>query len=107
MQFGERLTDLDELLLRCRAPQSKAFLAEAIACYRAGAYRSAIISTWTAVVFDLIGKFKELALTGDAEALRTVDEIEKMYLTDNITAALSFERNVLQQAREISVDFLH
>ncbi len=100
MQFGERLTDLDELLLRCRAPQSKAFLAEAIACYRAGAYRSAIISTWIAVVFDLIGKSKELALTGDAEALRTVDDIERMYLTDNITAALSFERNILEQARE-------
>ena len=100
MQFGERLADLDELLLRCRAPQSKSFLAEAIACYRAGAYRSAIISTWIAVVFDLISKFKELALTGDTEAQRAVDDIERMYLTDDITAALRFERNVLEQARE-------
>src|SRR5260370_18818335 len=81
MQFGERLADLDELLLRCRAHESKAFLAEVVACYRAGAYRSAVISTWIAVVFDLIGKFKEVALTGDAAALR-------------------FERNILQQARE-------
>src|SRR5260370_5615486 len=100
MQFGERLTDFDELHLRCRAPQSKAFLAEAVACYRAGAYRSAIISIWIAVVFDLIGKFKEVALTGDPAAQRAVDDIEKMYLTDDITAALRFERNILKQARE-------
>jgi hypothetical protein len=100
MQFGERLTDLDELLLRCRDPQSKVFLAEAIACYRAGAYRSAIISTWIAVVFDLIGKFKELALTGDIEAQNTVNDIESMYLTDNIVAALGFERDILKNARE-------
>jgi hypothetical protein len=52
------------------------------------------------VVFDLIGKFKEVALTGDAAAQRVVDDIEKMYLTDDITAALRFERNILQQARE-------
>jgi hypothetical protein len=32
MYFGERLTDLDELLLQCQDPQSKIFLAEAIAC---------------------------------------------------------------------------
>lgn len=100
MYFGERLADLDELLLRCRTPQSKAFLAEAIACYRAGAYRSAIISTWIAVVFDLISKFKELALTGDLAAQKAVDDIERMYLTDDISAALRFERNVLEQARE-------
>lgn len=100
MQFGERLADVDELLLRCRSPQSKVFLAEAIACYRAGAYRSAIITTWIAVVFDLISKFKELALTGDTEAQKAVDDIERMYLTDDITAALRFERNILEQARE-------
>lgn len=100
MYFGERLADLDELLLRCRTHQSKAFLAEAIACYRAGAYRSAIISTWIAVVFDLISKFKELALTGDPAAQKIIEDIERMYLTDDITAALRFERNVLEQARE-------
>ena len=100
MQFGERLTDLDELLLRCRDPQSKVFLAEAIACYRAGAYRSAIISTWIAVVFDLIGKFKELALTGDIEAQNAVNDIERMYLSDDFVAALRFERDILKNARE-------
>ncbi len=36
MQFGERLIDLDELLLRRRDPQSKGILAEAIVCYQAG-----------------------------------------------------------------------
>jgi hypothetical protein len=100
MQSGGRLTDLDELLLRCRDSQSKAFLAEAIACYHAGAYRSAIISTWIAVVFDLIGKFKALKLTGDTEATNIIEELERTHQTNDITAALRFEREILQQARE-------
>jgi hypothetical protein len=100
MQFGERLTDLDELLLKCRDPQSKVFLAEAIACYRTGAYRSAIISTWIAVVFDLISKLKDLALTGDIEAQKAINAIEQMYLKDDITSALRFEREILKSARE-------
>ncbi|MBV9691221.1 MAG: hypothetical protein JO202_16095 [Ktedonobacteraceae bacterium] len=100
MPFGEQLADLDVLLLQCRSSQSKAFLAEAVACYRSGAYRSAIISTWIAVVFDLIGKFKELALAGDTEAQKVVDELEEMYHTNNITAALLFEKKVLERARK-------
>ena len=98
MQFSERLADLDELLLQCKLPQSKAFLAEAISCYRAGAYRSAIISTWIAVVFDLISKLKDVALTGDIAAQKVVKEIEDMYLTDDISAALRFERTILEKA---------
>jgi hypothetical protein len=40
-----RLTDLDELTLTVRDPTSRAYIAEALA-----AYRAAIVSTWIAVV---------------------------------------------------------
>ncbi len=98
--FGEQLADLDVLLLRCKSPQSKTLLAEAIACYRAGAYRSAIISTWITVVFDLIGKFRELALTGDTEAQKVVQNFEDAYDKNDIPKVLSFEKGVLERARK-------
>ena len=44
--MGERLSDLDELLVRARYSESRRQLAEAIACYHVGAYRAAIVSAW-------------------------------------------------------------
>jgi hypothetical protein len=46
---SERLADLDELILRCRSKQARQYIAEAVACYRAGAFRSCIVATWVVV----------------------------------------------------------
>ena len=69
----ERLVDLDELILRCRNERAKTYIAEAGACYRAGDFRAGMVTTWVAVVYDVLQKLDELALTGDknAEAKRT------------------------------------
>ena len=37
----ETFIDLDELIILCRDKSAKKFIQEAVACYRAGAYRSA------------------------------------------------------------------
>jgi hypothetical protein len=62
-------------VLSCRDEEAKRYVAEAVMCYRAGAYRACIVSTWIAVVFDLIAKFRELALSGDAEAQKITNEL--------------------------------
>ena len=36
------LGDLDELILTCRNEEGRGYIAEAVACYRAGAYRACI-----------------------------------------------------------------
>ena len=48
------LTDIEELVLHCDSEESKEHIKEAILCYKAGAYRAAIVTTWVAVVFNLI-----------------------------------------------------
>lgn len=89
------LEDLDELTLRCRDEKAKAHIAEAVASYRAGAFRSAIVATWIAVCFDIIEKLRELALAGDAAAEQQVQNIDKTHRTNDLTAALKFEREFL------------
>jgi hypothetical protein len=69
------LGDLDELVQSCRNEEGKAYIAEAVSCYRAGAFRACIVSTWIAVVFDLIAKVRELALSGDAEAQKITTDL--------------------------------
>lgn len=54
------LQDLDELVLKCRDERARAYIREAVLCFKAGAYRSAIVATWIAVAFDVIDKIPEL-----------------------------------------------
>jgi hypothetical protein len=91
------LIDLDELALRCRDEQAKAYVREAVACYSAGAFRACIVSTWNAVVFDFLHKLRELEVTGDKAAKTKLDEFQAIREGGEarLKDALEFERNVL------------
>lgn len=101
----ERLSDLDELVLSCRTDQSKEYISEAVACYRAGAYRAVIVNAWIAIVYDLIDKMKELSASGDGAAKKIIDDFEKHQKQIDegneqaIKSSLEFERNILQTAK--------
>jgi hypothetical protein len=94
------LVDLDELILKCRDDRAKAYIAEAVASYRSGAFRSAIVGTWIAVCFDVIEKLRELALSGDKEAEKHAEELEKTRKSGDLAKALKFERELLELARD-------
>jgi len=94
------LADLDELVLKCRDEKSKQYIREAVSCYKSGAFRSAIVSTWIAVTFDILDKIKELALSGDKEAENQLEIFEKARRQNDITNALKFEREILEIAKD-------
>ena len=94
------LSDLDELILKCRNKKVKAYIKESILCYKSGAFRSSIISTWIAVTFDIIDKLKDLELTGDKEAKLHIGVFEKAVKNEDISALLKFEREILEIARD-------
>jgi hypothetical protein len=95
------LADLDELILRCRDDRARSLIAEAVSGYRANAFRSAVVATWVAVCFDLIEKLRELALAGDAAAEKQTERLEKIRASDDVSAALAFERDLLKLARDL------
>lgn len=94
------LADLDELILKCRNQSAKDHIREAVACYKAGAFRSAIIATWIAVSFDIIQKLKELSLTEDAEAKRQLESFEKATKGADFAILLKFEREILDVCKD-------
>jgi hypothetical protein len=94
------LEDLDELTLRCRDEKAGVYVAEAVASYRGGAFRSAIVATWIAVCFDVIEKIRELALAGDKEAEKQVEDLEVTRRSADLARALKFERELLVMARD-------
>lgn len=97
----ERLADLDELILRCRTVEAREHVSEAVASYRGGAFRAAIVMSWIAVVFDLIDKVRELGIAGEpaAAALMVTFENYQEQIHAGAAAAtkqaLEFERNLL------------
>ena len=70
------------------------------ACYRSGAYRSAIVATWIAVCYDVIDKLRELALSGDIVAEQRVGRIERARVSHDLAQSLRFEHDILNLARD-------
>lgn len=94
------LSDLDELVLKCRDQKAKDYIKESVACYKAGAFRSSIVSTWIAVSFDIIDKLKELSLAGDKEAEKQIEAFDKARRIGDIANSLKFERVILSVCRD-------
>ncbi|WP_149775676.1 hypothetical protein [Ruegeria intermedia] len=94
-----RLWDLDELILECRSDTVREYIKEAVVCLEAGAIRASIISTWSAVFFDLVEKIMELAVSGEAAASEIVARLENAESRNDIPALLKFEREILSQVK--------
>lgn len=96
------LIALEELVLRCRDKRAQNFIQEAVVCYKNGAYRSAIVATWIAVVFDIIHKLNELDMTGDKNAKVHINNFEQIVNggESKLKEALEFERDILSIAKK-------
>ncbi|AZM72855.1 hypothetical protein [Xanthomonas vasicola] len=93
------LYDLDELVLQCRDERARSYIREAVASYRAGAFRASIVATWVAVCYDIMAKLHELAIAGDAAAEKQVVELTRIRTNGDVRSALAFEKKILEHAR--------
>lgn len=91
--------DLDELIVLCRDKSTKKFIQESVACYRAGAYRSCIVSTWNAVVFDFLHKLRQLEQLGNGEASTLLRDFENKSSQNDYKGLWDFEDTMLDEAR--------
>lgn len=92
------LVDIEELAQRVRSAPARSVLNEAINCYKVGAYRSCVVTTWIALVYDFIDKFRELALSNDASAKELIQKFDDIQKHRKVDEALKFERDVLSVA---------
>lgn len=90
--------DLDILLTRIRHPQSKVYFLDAVKAYKAGALRGALTSTWVALVYDLIAKYRELSALGDAAATAFLQSWDNATVAGDITRLLQLEGGILEDA---------
>lgn len=100
------ISDLDELVNRCRNEDARQYIFEAVACYKSGAFRACIVAAWIGVVYDIISKIKDLSVSGDAEASIVINKISglqaKIQNKDQIAIRqiLDIERDILKIAQE-------
>lgn len=100
MTMQSNFIDLDELIVMCRDKRAKQLIQEAVACYRAGAYRSCIVATWNAVVFDFLHKLRELDLFGNGEAADLLKNFEKISSEAKVKELWQFESSIPDWAIE-------
>lgn len=99
MRPYSQIADLEILLLNIPDENIRAYAGEAVASYSAGAYRSAIVSIWIAVVYDLYQKFRELnEVFNDAAAKQCLEEIEKIRNSPEKKTVAAWERTILDKA---------
>jgi hypothetical protein len=94
------LVDLDAELIRVRDFRSRVYFGDALKSYRAGAFRAAISSTWVAVAYDLIRKYRELDGLGDAEARKFLKEWDASVEANNVAKLLGLERSLIDHAHQ-------
>ncbi len=97
---GQGLTDIDTLCLAVRDRESRRLISEAITAYRGGALRSAIMSTWIAVAYDIISKARELAAQGEAASKVFIDELDLAIDHRDVRKLQSIESDLLNIAND-------
>lgn len=97
------LSDMDSLLLKVRNQNSQEYMLEAINAYRAGSFRSAIVSTWISLAFDLISKIRELAAANEFEAAALIKKLDTAIQTQDTKTFLNIEADILNDAKKLEL----
>lgn len=91
---------VDDLVAGVRDPRSRVMFSEAVRAYGAGAHRSAIISTWVTVAFDLMSKIRQLAEAGEAEARILIKRLDRAIDSKDVRKLQDLERGLLDACRD-------
>jgi hypothetical protein len=91
---------VEDLVNAVRDRESRRYLEEAVSAYQVGAFRSAIVATWIAVAFDLIGKIRQLDDSGDGAAADFIRGLENAINGGNAVQLQKIERDLLKVSHE-------
>lgn len=100
----QTVTEIESLSHFVRDFKSRRLIDDAVAAYCNGALRSSIVSTWTAVVTDIIAKIREIELLSNPEATKFLRElkcaISSSNKEDEPKLMIDIEKNILKTARD-------
>ena len=96
--MDSNFVDLDILVTRIREPRSRTYFLDAVKAYKAGALRAALSSTWVAVVYDLIMKYRELSASGDGAATQFIASWDAATNNHNVKKLLDLETEIIEDA---------
>lgn len=100
----QTIVDIESLPHSVRDIDSRRLIDDAIAAYYSGALRSSIVSTWTAVVFDIISKIHEIEPPTNYTALKFIKDLKaaitESHKTNKHHRMLSIEEDILEAAQK-------
>ncbi|MCY4299274.1 MAG: hypothetical protein OXC61_08250 [Flavobacteriaceae bacterium] len=97
-------SDISQLTLKVDNKYSRELINEAISAYRGGAFRSAIVSTWIAIVFDFTSKFRELSnVVNDSYLKNFIKELDETIKNNKKERFQSYENKILTSAKHFEI----
>ncbi|RST08683.1 hypothetical protein EF910_00045 [Streptomyces sp. WAC07149] len=100
------MLNLEERITGVWHQEVRPLVADAYRCHSTGTPRAAIVATWTAVCADIIHKLYQLAEDGDGTADDVVKQIESARSKADAEALRTMqqvERNLLQKALDLEL----
>ncbi|WP_146018003.1 MULTISPECIES: hypothetical protein [Pseudomonas] len=92
--------DLDILISRIRNTSTKKYFLDSVKAYKAGALRAALTSTWVALVYDLIAKYRELSAHNEATATSFIQLWDNATANQDLKKLLELEKDILVHAKD-------
>lgn len=99
----ELITDLDSLVIKVRNSNTKVYISEALASFRAGSNRGAILSTWIALSYDILSKIREIAADDPGAPAQFINDFDKASTNNNKEKLLKLERELLHKAKDLEI----
>lgn len=99
----QAVTDIESLPHSVRDPNSRHLIDDAIAAYYSGALRSSIVSTWIAVINDIISKAREIDAPAGSDAEKFVNGVDRAIKSSQEKKhrnMLNIEIKILETARD-------
>lgn len=102
MTMLQTLADLDELVLQVRDRSFREYIAEALAAYRHNLRRAAIVLTWTATIYDLFAKIRELHVRdpSDTNAAQFVNDLDQAITDQDKSRLQRIENTILDVSQQ-------
>lgn len=97
------MRDFADLESAVQNKDSRTYLHEAIVALNSEANRAAIVTLWTAIMLDLIGKVRHLANSGDNDAEHIVQAIDHAIDSNDVRNMQNIEFGLLTNAEKLEI----
>ncbi|WP_143813809.1 hypothetical protein [Luteococcus japonicus] len=93
------MEDLESIIKSAHNQSTRPLIRDTVRCYSSGAYRSAVVSLWIAVFYDLTSKIRKLSESGYGPAAAYISDLDNAVANGDVPKLQRIESSLIEEAR--------